>query len=236
MKKITIGLLAIAAIISFQSAKAQTVEDIISKYITALGGKDKLLSIKTVKMVGSLNVQGMDVGVTTTEVNGVGTRNDISVPGMGEGYQVVNATKGWDFLPFMGQASPEEISADQVKSSQGQLDLQGVLVNYKEKGNQVELLGKEKVDTAECYKLKVTTKAGSEHILFIDATTYYKVKTITKMKTPNGDTGIETGFGDFKKTDDGYVFPFSQTIERGTIVFTTIEVNKPVDEKMFTIN
>ena len=48
-------------------------------------------------------------------------------------------------MPFMGQANPEEISADQAKASQGLLDLQGVLVNYKEKGSQVELLGKEKV-------------------------------------------------------------------------------------------
>ena len=72
MKKITISLLTIAALISVQSVKAQTVDEIISKYITALGGKDKLLSIKTVKMVGSLNVQGMDVGVTTTGVNQAG--------------------------------------------------------------------------------------------------------------------------------------------------------------------
>jgi hypothetical protein len=236
MKKITIGLLTVAAIISVQSTKAQTVDEIISKHETALGGKEKLLTIKSIKMVGSLNVQGMDVGVTTTAVNGVGSRNDISVPGMGEGFQVVNTTKGWDFMPFMGQASPEEISADQAKASQGLLDLQGVLVNYKEKGNQVELLGKEKVDTAECYKLKVTNKQGGVSTLYIDANTYYRVKTITKIKNANGDADVETGYGDFKKTEDGYVLPFSLTMERGTIVFSTIEVNKPVDEKIFTVN
>ena len=236
MKKITIGLLALTAIINVQSTKAQTVEEIIGKYETALGGKEKLLAIKSVKMVGNLNVQGMDVGVTTTALNGVGSRNDISVPGMGEGFQVVNATKGWDFMPFMGQANPEEISADQAKASQGLLDLQGVLVNYKEKGSQVELLGKEKVDTAECYKLKVTNKQGVVSTLYIDATTYYRVKNITKMKTANGDADVETGYGDFKKTADGYVFPFSQTMERGTIVFSSIDVNKPVDEKIFTVN
>ena len=236
MKKITIGLLVLAAIIGVQSVKAQTVDEIISKYETALGGKEKLLAIKSVKMVGNLNVQGMDVGVTTTALNGVGSRNDISVPGVGEGFQVVNATKGWDFMPFMGQANPEEISADQAKASQGLLDLQGVLVNYKEKGSQVELLGKEKVDTAECYKLKVTNKQGVVSTLYIDATTYYRVKNITKMKTANGDADVETGYGDFKKTADGYVFPFSQTVERGTIVFSSIDVNKPVDEKIFTVN
>jgi len=72
--------------------------------------------------------------------------------------------------------------------------------------------------------------------LYIDATTYYRVKNITKMKTANGDADVETGYGDFKKTADGYVFPFSQTVERGTIVFSSIDVNKPFDEKIFTVN
>ncbi len=235
MKKIRIGLLAVAAIIGLQSASAQSVDEIISKYEAALGGKEKLLTIKSVKMVGGLNVQGMDVGITTTAVNSVGTRNDISVPGMGEGFQVVNTTKGWEFMPFMGQASPEEISPEQLNSSQGLLDLQGILVNYKEKGGQVELLGKENVDTIECFKLKVTDKQGVESTLYIDAATYHCVKRITKMKTPNGDTDIETGYGDFKKTEDGYVFPFAITMDRGTIVLQSIEVNKPVDEEIFIV-
>jgi hypothetical protein len=236
MKKLKIGLLAIAAIISVQSIKAQTVDEVVDKYVTALGGKEKLLALKSVKMNGNLSVQGFDVGITVTVVNGVGSRNDISVPGMGEGFQVVNTTKGWSFMPFQGQASPEEIPAEQVKAQQGQLDLQGSLLNYKEKGNQLELLGKETVAGAECYKLKLTNKAGKVSTLFIDAKTYYRVKSITKVTTPSGEEDMETSYTDFKPNADGYVFPFSQTNERGTIIFSSIETNKPVDEKIFTVN
>src|SRR5665647_3248338 len=225
MKKLNIGLLAIAAIISVQSINAQTADEVIEKYETALGGKEKLMSLKSVKMTGNINVQGLDVGVTVTIVHGVGSRNDIFVPGMGEGFQIINATKGWDFLPFQGQTSPEQISADQLKSSQGLLDLQGFLVNYKEKGSEVELLGKENVAGAECYKLKLTSKLGDMYNLFIDTKTYYRVKSITKTKTPNGEVDVETSYSDFKKTDEGYVFPFSQTIARGTITFSAIEIN-----------
>ena len=114
MKKVQMCLFAVAAMMSIQSVKAQTADEVIDKYLTALGGKEKILSLKSVKKVGSLNVQGMDVGVTVTRVQGVGSRNDISVPGMGEGFQVVNPMKGWDFMPFMGQASPEEVSVDKL--------------------------------------------------------------------------------------------------------------------------
>jgi len=236
MKKLQIGLFAVAAIMSIQSVKAQTADEVIDKYVTALGGKEKILSLKSVKKVGSLNVQGMDVSLTVTRVQGVGSRNDISVPGMGEGFQVVNPIKGWDFMPFMGQASPEEVSVDKLKSSLSLLDIQGSLVNYKEKGSQVEMSGKEKVENAECYKLKLTDKQGVISTLFIDSKSNYLVKSIITAKSSNGDINTELSFGDFKKTDEGYIFPFSEVMDRGTIIFTSIETNKPVDEKIFTVN
>ena len=235
MKKSTLGLLAIAAVISIQSIKAQTVDEVIDKYEIALGGKEKLLSLKSVKMTGSISVQGFEVGVKVTIVDGVGSRNDISVPGMGEGFQVVNTKKGWDFMPFRGQASPEEISAEQLKSSQWLLDLQGLLVNYKQKGSQVELLGKENVSGTECFKLKLTSKMGNEYTLYIDTKNYYRIKSVTKTNSKNGEVEAEVTYGDYKKTADGYVFPYLQTIGEGSIVFSTIEINKPVDEKIFTV-
>ena len=236
MKKLQIGLFALAAMMSIQSVKAQTADEVIDKYVTALGGKEKILSLKSVKKVGSLNVQGIDVGLTVTRVQGVGSRNDISVPGMGEGFQVVNPIKGWDFMPFMGQTSPEEVSGDKLKSSLSLLDIQGSLVNYKEKGSQVEMSGKEKVENAECYKLKLTDKQGVISTLFIDSKSNYLVKSIITAKSSNGDINTELSFGDFKKTDEGYIFPFSEVMDRGTIIFTSIETNKPVDEKIFTVN
>lgn len=236
MKKLQIGLFTVAAMMSIQLVKAQTADEVIDKYVTALGGKEKILSLKSVKKVGSLNVQGMDVSVTVTRVQGVGSRNDISVPGMGEGFQVVNPIKGWDFMPFMGQASPEEVSVDKLKSSFSLLDIQGSLVNYKEKGSQVEMSGKEKVENAECYKLKLTDKQGVISTLFIDSKSNYLIKSIITAKSSNGDINTELSFGDFKKTDEGYIFPFSEVMERGTIIFTSIETNKPVDEKIFTVN
>ena len=236
MKKVQMCLFAVAVMMSIQSVKAQTADEVIDKYVTALGGKEKILSLKSVKKVGSLNVQGMDVGVTITRVQGVGSRNDISVPGMGEGFQVVNPMKGWDFMPFMGQASPEEVSVDKLKSSLSLLDIQGSLVNYKEKGSQVEMSGKEKVENAECYKLKLTDKQGVISTLFIDSKSNYLIKSIITAKSSNGDINTELSFGDFKKTDEGYIFPFSEVMDRGTIIFTSIETNKPVDEKIFTVN
>jgi hypothetical protein len=222
-------------LVSVQFSKAQSVDEIIDKHIAALGGKEKLMLLNTLKMEGSMNMQGMDINVTTTIKQNVGSRVDISVPGMGEGYQILNTTKGWNFMPFQGQTSPEEVAEKDVKIDQSKLDIQGVLVNYKEKGTTVTLEGKEKVDNVECYKLKVTTKNGRTTTLFIDGNSYFRVKSISTIKTPDGEQESETTYADFKKNVDGFTFPYTQTNARGTIVFSNIETNKAVDESIFTV-
>lgn len=236
MRNLIMFALLVFLLVAAQVAKAQTADEIIDRYIQTLGGKEKMLTLQTVKMDGSINIQGMDVSVITTIKNGIGVRTDISVPGMGEGFQIMNTTKGWSFMPFQGQASPEELSADDVKSGQSSLDIQGSLVNYKEKGSTVELLGKEKTDGVDAYKLKLTSKAGRVSTIFIDAANYQRIKVIAKAKTPAGEEDMETTFGDFRKNADGFLFPYTQTNARGTIVFSNIETNKPVDDKIFTAN
>ena len=236
MKTLKLSLLAVTAMLCVQNAGAQTADEIVNKHIEAIGGKEKMLALKSVKMLGNLNVQGMDVGLTITVAQGVGSRTDISVPGMGEGYQIVNTTKGWSFMPFQGQASPEELDAEKVQSSQQQLDIQGGLLDYATKGSKVELLGKETVDGSESYKLALTHKSGKVSTYFIDSKTFYKVKSISKSQTPSGEADVETSYMDFKKTPEGYVFPFSQSNPMGTVIFSSVEINKPVDEKLFTVN
>lgn len=236
MKQIKIALLGLLFLGSVKAVKAQTVDEVIDKFITAVGGKEKLMALNSIKMEGTLTTQGFDVGIIVTVLNGKGARTDISIPGMSEGYRIVTPTKGWNFLPFQGMSAPEEAPEDQLKSQQSQLDLQTSLLNYAAKGHKVELQGKEKVDGAECYKLKVSYKNGKTATLFIDATTYYRVKSVSSINMNGQDTEVTTTYTDFKKTPEGYVFPYSQTNQSGTISYTTFEINKPVDEKIFSPN
>jgi len=236
MKKIKKMGLAFLLLASMNTVKAQTVDEVVDKFIAAAGGKEKLMALNSVKMEGNLATQGFDVGIVVTVLNGKGARTDISVPGMSDGYRIITPTKGWNFLPFQGMTGPEEAPEELVKAQQTQLDLQTSLLNYAAKGHKVELLGKEKVDGADCYKLKITYKNGRTAVVFIDATTYYRVKSVASLPVNGQETEVVTTFADFKKTPEGYVFPYSQTNQSGTITYTSIEVNKPVDEKIFQAN
>ena len=214
---------------------SQTVDEVVNNYLNAIGGKEKLSQLKTIKLTGSLNVQGTDIGIIVSVVSGVGSRVDIEVPGMDAGYKIITLTKGWNYLPFQGQTSPVEMGEDEFKLGQAGLDLQTPLMNYNEKGHKLELLGKETVNGTECYKLKFTHKNGSESFWYIDTKNYYRIKTSARTKANGQDTNVETTYSDFRKTPEGYTFAFSQTNASGTINYTSIEVNKPVDTKIFSV-
>jgi len=236
MKQIKKTLLALFLLVGVNAVKAQTVDEIVDKYITAIGGKEKMLALNSLKMEGSLSVQGFDIGITVTILNGKGSRTDITVPGQSDGYRIITPTKGWNFLPFQGQSSPEEAPEDQLKSGQSGLDLQSPFLNYAAKGHKIELLGTEKTEGTDCFKLKITYKNGKVSTVFVDTKNYYRIKSVSTINVNGEDTEIETVYSDFKKTPEGYVFPYSQTTPNGTISYTSITVNKPVDESIFKAN
>jgi hypothetical protein len=49
---------------------------------------------------------------------------------------------------------------------------------------------------------------------------------------------VTYNFGDYKKIEEGYVFPHTigGAFGQGDMTVTKIEVNKPVDEKIFKVN
>jgi len=231
-------LFAALAFTMSASAFAQTVDEIVAKNIKALGGVEKLKSLNSVKTESTVSVQGMDIPSTIVQLNNVGMRSDFTVQGM-KGTQVIAKSEGWSFMPFMGQDKPVASPADEVKQSQSSLDLAGPLVDYAKKGNKVELAGKEVVEGKEALKLKLSLNDGSAVDYYIDPVTGYTVKTVSRLKMNGQQAEVSVVMSDYKKTDDGYVFPFTinknMTGGPGLMVIkvTKIEINQPVDESIF---
>lgn len=216
------------------STFAQTVDELVDKHVAALGGADKLAGVKTMVVERSLSVNGMQIPSKTTMIVGKAMRSESSVMGNSM-IQVIDGGTGWMIRPAMmgGTGDPEDMPADMLKQQAGQLDPFGALVNYKDKGNKVELVGKEKVDGKDAYHLKVTTKDGEAFDEYLDANTYLLSKLVRNM---NGQTG-EIAFSDYKPVEG---IQIAQTMEivggqMGTLSFTTdkVQINPPVDESIF---
>lgn len=233
MKKFKSLILAFVAIVSISVVKAQSVDEIVDKYIQAMGGKQKLSSLQTVKMTGSLNSMGNEVSLVITRKNLVGSRIDFSIAGT-ENYQIVTPAKGIVFMPIQGMAEPTEMPERDFKSGQTQLDIQSPLLNYKEKGNLVELLGTEKVDNEDSYKLKLTYKNGIVTNYFISVKVNRVIKTTGKRVVNGEELDVETRLSNYKQNADGYWFAYTITSSiQGETNLEKIETNISVDENIF---
>lgn len=233
MKTTNILAAAVALLVSV-SASAQTVDEIVDKHIAAMGGADKLKGVTSLITQRSLSVRGMEIPTITTVVVGKSMRTESTIMGNAM-IQVVDGGTGWAIKPAMmqGTGEPEDMTAVELKQQIGQLDPFGPLHNYKDKGNKVELVGKEKEDGEEVYHLKVTTKEGNIIDEFLNADTYL----LSKIKTSMGGQDGEIEFSDYEDVDG---IEFANTMEianpqMGTLTMTTTktQVNAKVDKSIF---
>lgn len=221
-------------LLAFSVARAQTADEIIAKHIAAIGGADAWKKVNSIKQSGTIKVQGTDVSMVMTVLNGVGNRQDISAAGL-NGYMIITPTAGWNYMPLNGQTKPEPITPDDLKQGADELDAQGNLIDYKAKGHTVEYFGKDDVDGTEAYKLKVTTKNGNVETLYIDPATNYVIRTVSKRKANGQEFDVTTNLSGYQKLPEGIVVPMSISLPFGELKITKVEVNGPVDEAVFKL-
>ena len=110
--------------------------------------------------------------------------------------------------PLTGVSTPANMPAAQVKLGQLQLDAASPLYNYAAKGSKAESMGKEDLNGAASYKLRLTTASDIGIIFSIDSATYYILKEVSKMNVEGQDIEITTVNSDYRKTADGFIMPF----------------------------
>ena len=236
MRRLMLSLLSVFLFSLLVSA--QTVDEIIAKSWAAHGGLSKLKAIQSVKIAGDVELGGMQAGFTQVFKRPMKVRADISIQGMNM-VQAYDGQTGWQIVPFTGKKDPEVMTADDLKRIQEQADFDGPMMDYKQKGNAVELIGKEKVEGTDAYHLKVTLKNGDVRNVYLDADSFLTIKTLTKTTMRGSEMEIETSIGNYKDVN-GVLFPFS--IEQHAvggqgpgqkITFSKVEMNIPVDDAVF---
>lgn len=226
-------LLAVSFISISFTGIAQTADEIIGKYITAIGGKENWKKINSIKMEGQIEVQGLEIPFTMQAINGKGIRTDGEFQGSSF-IDITTPTKGWSQNPMAGKATLQPISEDELKQKVDELDIQGSFIDYKEKGSAIEFLGKDEEDGNEYYKVKLTTKNNNETTYFFDTKTYlvYKQESISKQQ--GQDIKVEVKMLDYQMVDGGVKMPFK--IDQGGMIIATkkLTINGNVDEKIFS--
>ena len=238
MRKTLVGIAFLALLTPL--ASAQTVDELLAKNIEAKGGMAKLKAVKshraTGKMIGG---PGMEFPFVRMSKRPNQTRFEFSFQGM-TGVQAYDGKTAWMSMPFAGKKEPEAMPADEAKMVEEQADFDGPLMDYKEKGNSVELVGKDQVEGADAYKLKVTLKNGDVRYYFLDAETYLAIKVEAKRMIRGTEVEGESYLGDYKEVGG---MMMAHSIENGAKgspqrqkrVIEKVELNPDIADSLFAM-
>jgi|KBSSwiStaDraftv2_1062776.scaffolds.fasta_scaffold45330_3 outer membrane lipoprotein-sorting protein len=239
MLRKTMTLLALGLMLA-PLAHAQTVDDILAKHYEACGGLAKMKAVNTMRVTGTMTLgPGMESPFTIERKRPGLRRMEFTFQGM-TGIQAFDGSRTWSVMPFMGKKDPEVGSDEDNKNALDDSDFDGALVEYKSKGHTIELMGKEPVEGADAFKLKVTKKNGNVEYDYLDAETYLLVKTEAKRKFRGTEMEGTTTFSDYKDVD-GLMQPFSmesgakEMPQKQKFAFTKIEMNVPLDDTRFAV-
>ena len=208
MKKIMTGLFLLVIV---SMVHAQTVDEVLTKYEAAAGGREKLQEIRYLEVYSTLKMGMMgntiELPITLVREKGKLFRRQIGgVMGMGDSFTMITDTAGYTFIPAMRgfgdmqgiEATTIQLKEADVAAQQYELDCAGAfgeLVNYAAKGHKAELVGTEKVSKVPCFKIKLTLKTGQVVTYFIDSKTF-----LVKQLEATGDMAANlTGFGSMMK-------------------------------------
>lgn len=240
-------LALIAAIAFTLPVQAQTVDEILAKYFENTGGLAKWKALESIKMSAKVNQGGMEIPLTIIQLKDGRQATVISFQGVEFKQGVYDGTTLWstNFMTRKAEKSDAE-STENFKSNLG--DFPDPFLDYKAKGFKVELLGKENVEGAEAYKLKLTRKpikvdgklTDNVAFYYFDAENFVPILVEQEIQSgPQKGKISQSKMSDYQEVS-GLMFPFSLT--QGVkgegsqpLTITGIELNPKVDVALFAM-
>jgi hypothetical protein len=249
--------------------------EIVEKNVTARGGLQAWRGVQTMSMEGKLGAGGNRRATVQVSSPAKGSLKGVVAPRPTEevqlpfvmklkrpgkmrmelqfngktAIQVYDGTNGWKLRPFLNRLEVEPYTTEEAKMSSMQADLDGYLIDYTAKGTQIELVGMEKVEDHDTYKLKLNIKNGNALHVWIDAHTFLEAKVEGQPRRLDGKLHpVEVYYRDYRPVNglqipftlETKVLPVAQTtmgrdipVPPEKITFEKVVVNPKLDDSLF---
>jgi len=218
---------------------AQSVDEIIAKYVAARGGLDRIKAVNTELVTGTISFgPGAEGPFIIERKRPLKLRMEITLNGQTLVRVYDGKSTGWIYNPFKQNPTVELMSESDLHNIFDEADFDGPFVDYQAKGNKIESMGEQDVLFKPAYKLKLTNKNGEVSFFYLDVATMLLIKW-EGTRTVNGkEVPWESFFSDFREVG-GLKHPFlvestaSGSEQRQTISTEKMEMNVPLDDKLF---
>jgi zinc protease len=179
---------------------------VINDYLKAIGGVDELKKIKSVVVTMGMEMQGMNLDVEQKKMLPNLEVTTVKMQG-----NVVNKTLfdgATGFEEQMGQKKP--MSDEDVKDKMSQTTLFDQ-ADYLTPSYKLQVVGTEKVNGKDAYKVSVTTPSGKTQTEYYDAQSKLLVRLDKDAVANNMTVSNTVEFGDYKKLGN-ILIPYKQKV------------------------
>ncbi|MFT4679357.1 MAG: zinc protease [Flavobacteriales bacterium] len=217
-----------------EAPEGVTAQTVMDDYFTALGGLEKMATVKSYKQTGTMSMQGMSLDLVMMMMDNKKSKTEVFMGGAAVMSQTFDGEKG--AIAQMGMAQP--MSEEEVEDMKVEADFMGE-TKYVEHGFLLELLGIGQVDDEQAYVVKLTKKSGSIEHHYYSVASGLKIMSESPTTTPEGGEMIAvTKFLEYTEYK-GFKYPssFQQIAGAQTIVIDidSFELNTKFNNSEFAI-
>jgi len=202
-----------------------TAQQVVEKYLEAIGGRKKLAKINDITISMSTTMQGMSISIKSINKAPNKMFVEVGSGGMVFSKQIFDGTKALVTSPMGNQ----ELSGSELAEMKNQ-GLMNVELDYAIHGINLELLGIEPIDGKETYAVQLTYPKGNKETEYYDIASGLKVRKVGAQ----GPTELKD-YRDVK----GILFPFviQQEMEGQSMKMNveSIELNTKPSDDIFKI-
>jgi hypothetical protein len=183
-----------ATVLGFSStarAQAPTAAQIIDKYVMAIGGREAISALKSMRQVGTMEMPAMglsmDMDVSAASPNKRSMK--MSIPGMGEMVQGYDGTTAWANDPMQG---PRVLKDKELATVMESADFTAEMLKDASKFKSIEVVGQEAFEGTPSWKVKFTRPSGNVITEFYAIDSGLLIGQIASQTTPQGEIEART--------------------------------------------
>ena len=219
-------------------AQAQTAEEIVAKYVKAIGGMERIQAVESLRRTGwVIRGGGVETAVVRESRRPNLVREETTRLGL-TGVRAWDGKTAWKLEPWRGRRDVEPLSEEETQAILEDADFDGPLIDYARKGLRLELIGRGQVEGTDVFKLRVTSREGTVFTYSLDAEYFVPIEIDTRRIVRGAEREYELLLGDYKPVA-GWYLPFSYELRpKGgasgqQTEYDRIEANVPLPAERF---
>jgi photosynthetic reaction center cytochrome c subunit len=210
---------------------APTAEQLIAKYVEAIGGAEALQKVNTRLENGTISVSGRNLPIEILSRKG-GKQLTVIHLLNGDSVTAYDGATGWTSAP---NRPVRDIPSAEVDSAQAEVDLQ-LPLHMKQLFNEVKTAATDKIDDRETYVVTGMKSGEVAAKFYFDKDTGYLLRILRYTKSPLGRNPTQIDYADYR-SQEGLKTPYQLTIARPNsrlvVHIEDAKFNVPVDDAKF---